>query len=130
MLKRALMTTMALALGVAGCASSGGSGQAGGDSNVITRVEIESVNVADLHDVVQRLRPRWLQVRAGRSFGLTTGIVVFQGNTYLGGPEVLKDLGRDVAETLRYLDATRAAALPGVSGQHVEGAIVIERRMR
>lgn len=128
MLKRAL-TTVAMGLILAGCASSGDT-QAGGDANLITRAEIESVNVPDLYDVVQRLRPRWLQVRGGRSFGLSTGIVVFQNNTHLGGPGVLRDLGRDLAESLRYLDATRAAALPGVAGQHVDGAIVIETRNR
>lgn len=130
MLRRARVLATVLAVIVAGaCASRGGSIPAGGDQNVITRAEIEATNVPDLYDVVQRLRPRWFTIRGSRSFGLETGVVVYQGQTFLGDINVLKDLGRDVAESLRYLDGARASAtLPGLGGRHVEGAIIIDAR--
>ena len=116
---------------LAGCASSGGGPDSGGDANLITRAEIEATNVPDLYDVVQRLRPRWFTVRGSRSFGLETSIVVYQGQTFLGDINVLRDLGRDAADQLRYLDGARASAtLPGLGGRHVEGAIIIESRQR
>lgn len=130
MYKRAPFIVAAFAvLFLPGCASSGGGPESGGSATLITRAEIEATNVADLYDVVQRLRPRWFNVRGSRSFGLETSIVVFQGQTFLGDISVLKDLGRDAADQLRYMDGPRASAtLPGLGGRHVEGAIIIDSR--
>lgn len=96
------------------------------DPNRITRAEIVEVDVADLYEVVQRLRPRWLEVRGSRSFGGETEVVVYQGQSFLGGPEVLRQFDPAAAESLRYLDGpTASASLPGLGSRHVEGAIII-----
>lgn len=123
----AAATCLALA-----CASAGGPREAG-SLDRITRDQIVGVDGArNLYDVIQRLQPRWLQVRAGdRSFGLTTGIVVFQDNAYLGDVDALRQISPDVAYELRWLDgATASATLTGLGSQHVAGAIVISTHER
>ena len=110
------------------CASTPSSGTSR-RSDLITAEEIESVNASNLYQVVERLRPRWLEIRARRSFNSITQIVVFQGQTYLGGPDMLKQFGKDAAQSLRYLDgATASATLPGMGTRQLEGAIVIRPR--
>ncbi|MGH7573527.1 MAG: hypothetical protein ACREM1_00110 [Longimicrobiales bacterium] len=113
-----------------GCATT--RGEQGQRSNLLTRDEIMGAPGAhNLHDVVQRLRPRWLRVRAGdRSFGMTTQIAVFQDQTYFGGAEALRQLGPSTAYELLYLDGpTAASTLSGIpSGMHVGGAIVVVTR--
>jgi len=89
--------------------------------------------VRTLYDVVQRLRPRWLEIRAGdRSFAIGTGratIVVFQDQSYLGDVEYLKQIAPDLAYELKWLDGpTASSTLPGLGSQHVAGAIIIRTR--
>jgi hypothetical protein len=112
------------------CASSGTTRNRA-DQFALSRAEIETAQVSNLYEVVQRLRPRWLDLRGTRSLGLGTGVVVYQNQTYLGGVDVLKQMGRESAERLRYMDGPKASAsLPGLGSQHVQGAIIIEPRGR
>lgn len=112
-----------------GCASAGSGSDSGGRSDVITREEIlDAQGVRNLYEVVQRLRPRWTNVRAGdRSFGMSTEIAVFQGQTYMGDIDTLRQMGPTLAYELRYLDGQRAmATLTGFgAGKHLSGAIII-----
>jgi len=120
--------TFAAILFLGGCASGGGQATRS-TSAELTRAEISAVSAATLYDAVVRLRPRWLETRGERSFAAVTEIVVFEGNTLLGGPEALRDLTPAVVERLRYVDGPRASAtLPGLGTRHVQGAIVIEMR--
>ncbi|MEJ2185340.1 MAG: hypothetical protein P8Z36_05320 [Gemmatimonadota bacterium] len=116
----------------AGCAANGFGSSSRGEQTTLTRREILSVEgVRDLYDVVQRLRPRWIEAdkRAGREdvSGTNRGVLVYQGQAYLGHIDVLRQLRPDMAYELRWLDATTAAAtLPFASGYgKVAGAIVI-----
>jgi len=126
---KAAVLPVILSIAVVACASLEGAGERS-SSNVITQEEIAESNARNLYEVVERLRPRWLVARGGsRSFGSETGILVYQGQTRLGGPDVLRQLGLDSARRLEYLDATTAAAtLPGIGSGHVSGAIVIHTR--
>jgi hypothetical protein len=109
------------------CASGGASGSR--SSDVVTHEEIAGVQVSNLYEVVERLRPRWLTLRGARSFGLGTGVVVYQEQTYLGEADVLRQLGRETAESLQYMDGpTASASLPGLGSRHVQGAIIIRTR--
>ena len=125
-----LLTAVAVAL-LSGCATTG-TGSSGGDPNILTREQIMSVQgVTNLYDVVQRLRPRWLTVRAAdRSFGMGTQIAVFQGQTYLGDIDTLRQLQPGMAFQLKYMDGTTAQnSLPGISpGTHLAGAIILSTR--
>jgi len=122
------LLTCAAVLVFAGCAS-GGARATRSTSTELTREEIVTVNVGNLYEAVQRLRPRWLEVRSERSFNTATEVVVFEGNTLLGGPEALRDLTPVVIERLRYVDGVRASAtLPGLGSRQVQGAIVVDMR--
>lgn len=113
----------------AGCATTGTAGE-GFDRYRLTNAEIHSVDVLNLYDVVHRLRPRWLEVRAPRS-GLAGGsaehpIMVYLNNTRLGGVAELRRFSPNEVDWLEYLDGPEAQArLSGIHSQNIEGAIVI-----
>jgi hypothetical protein len=125
-----LLTALSVVL-LGGCASTG-TGKGGSDPYLLTREEIMSVEgITNLYDVVQRLRPRWLQVRASdRSFGMSTQIGVFENQTYLGDVETLRQLQPGMAYQLKYMDGTTASnSLPGLPpGTHLSGAIIMSTR--
>jgi hypothetical protein len=123
------LTVSAVALALAACAS-GGSAGGGTNRDLLTREEIQGVGVSTLYEVVERLRPRWLALRGDRSFRTDTGIVVYQGQTLLGGPEALRDLGPEAVESIRYLDGPRASStLPGLGARHVQHALIVQTRL-
>jgi hypothetical protein len=129
----ALLALLALLAGFSGCATT--RTQEGGEEyrwDVLTREEIMSLDMTNLYDVVDRLRPRWLTRRGGViSFDLETHVVVFQGQTLLGDIEILREVSPEEAYELQYLDgATATASLPGLGSQHVSGAIVIHTSAR
>lgn len=102
-------------------------------TDLLTREQIMSVTGAtNLYEVVQRLRPRWLDARGGeRSFGLSTDIVVYQDQTFLGDVDTLGQLSPNMAWELRWLDGTTASAtLPGLGSRHVVGAIILSTKPR
>jgi hypothetical protein len=111
------------------CASSA-SDASRAEQSRITAQELEAVRANNLYQAVERLRPRWLVVRGGRSFERETVIVVYQNQSRLGGPDVLRSMSIGSARWLQYLDGpTASASLPGISrGQHIQGAIVIHTR--
>jgi hypothetical protein len=127
-MKRAgLMPMVALLLLTTACAS-GGTGTSSHNLSELTRAEIEEAPVSNLYEVVERLRPRWLQVRAPKTLnGGPTEVVVFMDRSYLGGTDVLRQFNKFSVEKLRYLDAASAyASLAGIGQRSIEGAIVIE----
>jgi hypothetical protein len=93
--------------------------------------QLMEMGVRNLYEAVSRVRPRWLQVRAGtRSFyGGQTAIPVFQDQTLLGGPAMLERMGLEGVFELRYLDASTAqATLAGIQDAHISHAIVVHMR--
>ena len=96
----ALFGMLLVAAVTSGCAASRSTSGEAGRSDVITRAEIEGAEgVRNMYELVQRLRPRWITMRAeGRSFGMATEIAVFQGQTYLGNVETLRQMGYTVEE--------------------------------
>lgn len=126
----ALCTLVAAAALATACSSAtSGSSSTGSSFDVLSREQIMSVpGAASLHEVVRRLRPRWLEARGpDRSFELQTQIVVYQNQTLLGGIETLSNLRPDLAYEMHWLDGPMASStLPGLGSRHVAGAIVIE----
>jgi len=110
---------------IAGCAG-GGSGSSGGGSDRITGEDLGSVDVANLYEVVQRLRPRWLEVRRTAGFEQDAAVLVFMDRTYLGGVDELRSLGPETAASLQYMGASQAQAeLRAPGGMTMAAAIVI-----
>lgn len=130
--KAPLLGVLFFAALTAGCAStSGGDDENAARRDVLTREEILSVEVTNLYDLINRLRPRWLQVRSNRSFSMETEIAVLQNDVYLGpAGEALRQMSPELAFEIRYLEGARAAtAIPGLmSGRHIEAAIIVSTR--
>lgn len=111
---------------VAGACASGGGGPRR-DQNELLPDEMATVTAINLYEAVEQLRPRWLQIRAARSFNTQTEVVVFVNRNLMGGTDVLRQFAPGNVTRLRYLDGpTAAATLPGLGTRAVEGAIVIE----
>lgn len=117
-----LAVLLAPALG--GCASSGGSSPS--NDPVLTYDEMVGTGAANLYEAVQRLRPLWLHRRSARSLRLPHEVVVYQGPTFVGSTEVLRQFRLEAVTHLRYLDAaTASATLGGYGSRHVQGAIIL-----
>ncbi len=65
--RRTVVFLVALALGAAGCASSGGSSSRpeGASSTRIVKAEFEGLGQISALRAVERLRPQWLRTRSG-----------------------------------------------------------------
>lgn len=116
-----------LAFLVAACASSG-SGRSLGSRNVITESEIASVNVGTIYEVVQQLRPHFLQGRGQSSIqdpGSSAPVVYVNGVRY-GSPDVLRSLRSMDVREIRYLSASDATTRYGTG--HVGGVIEVTTR--
>lgn len=124
---------LVLAVTTVGACASGGERLGSSSSTTLTVEDMEAVPGMNLYEVIDRLRPRWLQIRHTMSMSGTPGqIVVFMNNTYLGNPDQLRQFQpRDVLE-VRYLDGPQATAqLRGYpSTVHVVGAIVLVTTQR
>jgi hypothetical protein len=123
---------LALVLLTSACAGAG-RGADVRDRNAISSAELEQMRqagVRDLYEAVNRLRPRWLDVRTNRSLQLETVVLVYVNDSRLGGVEALRDYPLTNVASLRYLDSAQAGLLPGAGSVHVEGAIVISTMPR
>jgi hypothetical protein len=114
-------------LALCACASAGSGGHAPNPyTGPITHAEIENAGARNAYEAVERLRPRWLTVRATRSFSIETEVVVFQDRLYLGTQDELRRIGVDGVYSIEYIDGpTAQATLPGIRDMHVQGAIVV-----
>jgi hypothetical protein len=124
-----LSATAALAL-LAGCAPAhlnwSEPRTAAATSSVITPEEIVTAGASNLYDVVLRLRPGWLTGRGMRNFdGVTGNVVVYQDEVRLGDVSTLRDLGLEYVVSLRYMDASSAAALPGIRPREIPGGAIV-----
>jgi len=116
-----------VALGGTACATAGGGSGSGSSMDVITAQQIQETDVGSLYEVVKQLRPAWLRFNR-RSMSRENEIVVIRDGTVIGGPDVLREIGRDGISEIRWMDGeTAAATLVGARSGYVEGAIVIER---
>ena len=110
---------------LAGCASGGG-GEGGPrrDPDLITAEELADYQSLTCLEVIQRIRPRWLQRR-----GSEQNPVVYQNGNRIGlAEEVLPGIPASDVQSLRYLDANDATTRFGTG--HGSGAIEVTSRGR
>jgi len=123
----ALTVALLLDCAVAACAGTHTSDLGPSNPNLITAAELNRARddgIRDLHELIERTRPRWLQIRNPRSLELPTVIAVYHHETRLGGIDVLRGYPLISVTSIRYLDAAQAMTLAGASA-HIKGAIVI-----
>ncbi len=110
-------------LAAAACAGPGGSSPRP-DQTLISQAEIVEAGTTDAYQLVQRLRPMWLQIRGRTSVSdVEQDVVVYVDGTRFGFSEELRRLQTDNIESIRYLNAQRAQNRFGVG--HVNGAILV-----
>ena len=131
MAKAHLLIAAAVISGCSG-ASSGTSGTPAPSResapDYITSVEVAATPVANVHDLITRLRPHWLRTQpvSIRSNTRTDVVVVYLDDTRIGDIQSLRTLSTSGVATLRYYDAVRAATVLRNPGPDpVAGAIVI-----
>ena len=115
-------TALAVAFGLvtlgAACASGGGGEQGPRrDPNLITAEELADYHNLDCYDAVRRLRPRWLQSRAGDPTVVRDGSRLGPASDYLAQIQVGQ------VASIRYLSATEATMRFGTGANG--GAIVV-----
>lgn len=125
---RGASLALILVLLAAGCASSGPGADPDSDRDLITREEIAELSVNTAYEAIERLRPRWLRVRASRSHNRPTEVVVLVDRLQLEGIRSLWDVDASNVASIRWLDSAQAGQLPGLGSRHVEGAILVETR--
>jgi len=95
----------------------------------VTSVEIDATPVSNAYDLVNRLRPRWLQGERPASLGgggRMQVIAVYLDGVRMGGLASLRSISMSGVKALRYYDAGRAATILGDPGSEpIAGAIVI-----
>jgi hypothetical protein len=99
------------------------------DRNLISEEEVLASDARNAYELVERLRPLWLQSRGDRSTRLGTEIVVYQDSAMLGGIDMLERVPIELVRSVRALDAAEAGRLPGLGSRHVERVIMIVTRL-
>ena len=122
--KRLMVTSFALMIGLAGCASGsggGGGGGGGGGLNRLTADDLVTQQGADLLTAISQLRGRWLNARGGGSPG-----VHVDGRRSMGGLSDLRTISVSDVQEVEYLSASDATSRYGMGYQG--GAIIVTTR--
>jgi len=101
------------------------------DRNLISAEEIQDAEARNAYELVERLRPLWLQSRVDRGAHQETevlNIVVYQDQSLLGGLGMLRIIPIELVRSVRAMGSAEAGRLPGLGGRHVERAIVVVTR--
>jgi hypothetical protein len=100
-----------------GCGSTGSRGS-GLDADLITREQIDEEGPASAFEVVQALRPLWLEKRGATSFFDEGEIRVYLDGSSLGGIDSLRGIHSDNIESMSFLDERRASYRFGPGHEH------------
>ena len=117
-----MVFALALAFGLVGCASSGGSSSrpAGASSTRIVRAELAELPEMDAFLAIERLRPRWLQSRAGDP------VQLYVDGSRRGNIRDLQAMRIGEIEQMEYMSASDATTRYGTG--HAGGAILVSSR--
>lgn len=110
-----VLSALALLVALGACASgSGGGGTPRSSSTRLVAADFENDVTFDAYTIIQRYRPRWLQIRGSTTVnGRVEIAVIIDGTRQQGGVEILRSLrGTDVDE-IRYLNARDATTRYG-----------------
>jgi hypothetical protein len=112
------------------CASSGATGGARHQADLITASEISSSGTTNAWDLINRLRPNWLKQQPIGSIGggaRSQVVVVYVDGHRFGDISSLRSLTATDIRSVQWLDAARAATvLNEVGSDPIAGAIVIK----
>jgi hypothetical protein len=125
---RAIVTVTMLGLGACG-----GQPRAAGApatrmrSDIITTEEIQRGHWSTAFDLVEALRPRWINNRGPDTImGTPTEVQVYLNDSRLGGPQTLRGVNVTGITSIQFIDGVNAAGRWGA--EHSNGAILISTR--
>lgn len=123
--KRVVLLAFALALGTTACAAGAGGGNrpAGSSSTRIVEAEIVELGQVTALQAIERLRPRWLQMRAGMS-GEPPVLYVDGGRR--GNINDLASMPASDVQDMEYMGGSDATTRFGTG--HAGGAIMVTTR--
>ena len=102
------MTCALLAVVTACGPAVGGGTVARGGSRLISEAEIQQATAPNMLELVQQLRPSWIQPRAvANSRGFPT---VYVGSQELGPVERLREIGTDNVREVRFMNGPEASS--------------------
>jgi hypothetical protein len=133
-MKRPHILALSLVLSfLVGCSANPGAG--GGSTprpqhNQISSEELQGTQFRNAYELIQALRPNWLQARGQHSLTNTAAgqVMVYLDGNRVRGPEILRQIPTSDLHVARYLTATEATARYGTD--HSGGAIVNATRRR
>ena len=120
-----------LATVVSSCRSAGAPASQLGDSDIITREEIEESTAATAYDLVLNLRPQWLRTRGISTLAQAAGeedIIVYMNNARLGFRDAMRQVPLGAVQYLQFFSAREATHRWGAG--HLHGAILISTQRR
>jgi hypothetical protein len=139
-MSRSALVTAGLALALTTACASTGEQRSSSAAGIITEAEISGSTASNAYDLVQNLRPRWLNTRGQQSLGTVTRatptgpvaamerttIAVYVDGARMGELDQLRSISaRDIA-TIRRLSAGEATQRFG--GDHPHGAILVSTK--
>ncbi len=124
--RSAVVFTLALAVSLAGCASGGGgsSRPAGASSTRIVKAELDALGPMSAQQAIERLRPRWLQSRAGITGG--AGPVLYVDGARRSSLGDLAGMRISDVQQMEYMSSSDASNRYGTG--HTGGAIIVTTR--
>jgi hypothetical protein len=97
-----------------------------GNRNVITSDEVRELTRLSAFEIVQRLRPMWLQPRGVDSFRQSNAVAGYLDGLRIGDVSALRNIRANDIKEIRYLDSRQATTRFGVG--HPSGAVLVETR--
>jgi hypothetical protein len=113
-----------LVLAATACAPATTGGRTSAGNAPITAEELESSRANDVYSAVQSLRPRWLRVQQIATNSASNAVVVYYGQSRLGGLESMRNVAIGDVSSVVFLRAAEAQLRFG--NNHASGAIVLE----
>ena len=123
-----LALALVLAVGLGGCASTGGTRTRSGSSTILSKDQLASANSDNLYDAIAKLRPEWLSSRGPVSVTDATpsAVDVYMNGSMLGKVDYLREVRLGDVTEVRYWDAGSASTRFGMG--HPRGVIEITRK--
>jgi len=97
------------------------------DSTLITREQIQELQVSTAYDAVKALRGTWLNVHGPESFRYPQAIQVYVDGNHLGDVSTLSSIASPPIQYIRFYSGQEATARWGVD--HGAGAIYVSTKV-
>ena len=118
-----VFSSVLLTLALMGCAGVPSSGGSSGGPNLISSEQLRHVDLGNLSalEIIQRVRPRWLQSRGSLISGQMLARVRVDGAAYRGFDDLRNMRGSNIDE-MRYLNARDATTRFGTG---YDGGVIL-----